>query len=832
MLTTKTPLLRLLPFLFFFAYVFSPTTTASQPVRWNIKVRGSGTTLALHPNNSSTAYVEGDSGKFLITRNGGNTWNIAGNFPVSNVRQIVIHPRDTATIFCASATGGLFRSTEEGTEWIAVITNFGIEGESIVFDPFHPDTMYAGNVLDGKVFKSFDRGIHWNEIGDAGTTITSLAIRPDSVNVLYAGTENGTISQSTDFGTTWINILLTTSSSVPSIVISSVNPLIVFAAATEPVFSGVWKTTNGGIHWFQTPIIPSGHTSVGSLAVRNDNPDIAYAGTFHENNASVYKTFNGGITWNALQNGIEPLSNITCIKVHPMDSAKIWCSIINTTSGVYRLEPPSSCIRGLVKDYKTGDAVKNGFITILSTQDTIQLEETDGAFEFSLYDIDSTFTTSVHAEAYPFYLFNTSVTFFPDSIVHQDLLLKKIPTSYITGSVRDSNDNISLVSDVRLFLKTSLGSYSISRTTDENGTFWFDSLYITHTPIVEYQKIDVHPHQLPYLDTTLQPLVLDSTGMIRNAYVSKADVFLVGADSTNYFSYYITAFRDVGLSSYRWNVYQRGPAPFAQGKLFRKNIVVHFTGNSNTSFLEEELVELQTYLSLGGNLFFTGQNIIESNDSSVFFTNVLPTSFMGNNSSTICKSIFPHEIFGTMQFPTVGSGANNQTSRDNLDTSNIRVRAVLGYGNDASLGVAGIRADSIGNVKSKVMFFGFGFEAIGNALTRKQILQRIVQYFLDTVHSDVRENLLNVPNGFSLEQNFPNPFNASTKVEFHVFKKEFIRLRIVDILGREIATLVNEQLPPGKYSVRWVADNVSGGVYVLTMNSDFFSVTKKLLLLK
>jgi len=830
-LTIKKNLLRNLPFLFFFAYVFFPTTTATQHVRWNLKARSTGTALALHPNNPRTTYIEDDSGNFVITRDGGKTWNITGNVPLLNVRQLVIHPTDTATIFCASASGGLFRSTEEGTEWIAVIPNFGIQGESIVFDPLHPDTMYAGNSINGKVLKSFDRGENWNEGGEAGSTVTSLAIRSDSTNILYAGTTDGTISKSTDFGMTWKIVKPAYAHSIPCIVISKANPLIAYAIALEGALdgTGVWKTTNGGEQWFQTSLQS---ISLHALAIQNDNPNTVYAGTFSENIASVYKTSDGGTTWHTLQNGILPSSSITNIKVHPFDSAKIWCSMINANSGVYRWEPPSAYIRGFVMDNTTGDTVKNGFLTLRSTHDTIQLDKTNGTFEFSLFELDSTFTTSVHAEAYPFYMFNSSVIFFPDSIVRRNFLLQKLPNSYIAGSVLDSNENISLVSDVQLFLKTSLGNYSISRTTDENGTFWFDSLYLTHPPIVEYQNLDIHPHQLPYLDTTLNSLVLDSAGIIRNAFVSKADVFLVGADSINYFSYYTTAFRDLGLSSYRWNVHQRGPAPFAQGKLFRKNIVVYFSGTNNAPFLEEELAGMQTYLSLGGNLFLTGQNIIERNDSSLFFTNVLPVSFLGNNSSTVCKSMFPHEIFGTMQFPTVGSGANNQTSRDNLDSSNIRVRAVLGYGNNASLGVAGIRADSIGNVKSKVMFFGFGFEAIGNALSRKQILQRIVNYFQDTIHADVHEIIFANEKNFSLKQNFPNPFNSITNFEFHILLKEFVRLRVFDVLGREVATLVSEQLLPGNYRIQWNASELPSGVYFFTMNTKSFTTTKKLLLQK
>jgi hypothetical protein len=105
-----------------------------------------------------------------------------------------------------------------------------------------------------------------------------------------------------------------------------------------------------------------------------------------------------------------------------------------------------------------------------------------------------------------------------------------------------------------------------------------------------------------------------------------------------------------------------------------------------------------------------------------------------------------------------------------------------------------------------------------------------------------------IPNGFSLSQNFPNPFNPVTRIKFDIPSTPLssigegpgVRLIIYDILGRVIETLVNEQLKPGTYEVEWSAtggvSNYPSGVYfyklIITDASAPLSITKKIVLIK
>jgi hypothetical protein len=98
-----------------------------------------------------------------------------------------------------------------------------------------------------------------------------------------------------------------------------------------------------------------------------------------------------------------------------------------------------------------------------------------------------------------------------------------------------------------------------------------------------------------------------------------------------------------------------------------------------------------------------------------------------------------------------------------------------------------------------------------------------------------------IPESFRLEQNYPNPFNPVTRIRFdnppsplseRGDRGGFVRLIVFDILGREVAVLVNEQLNPGTYEVEWNADNFPSGVYYYELVSGEFRQTNKMILVK
>ncbi len=101
-----------------------------------------------------------------------------------------------------------------------------------------------------------------------------------------------------------------------------------------------------------------------------------------------------------------------------------------------------------------------------------------------------------------------------------------------------------------------------------------------------------------------------------------------------------------------------------------------------------------------------------------------------------------------------------------------------------------------------------------------------------------------LPTSFMLFQNYPNPFNPLTTLNFDVppmhknppahpgGKGVLVKLVVYDILGREVATLVNEELSPGSYKIVWDASNYASGLYFYKLITDEYTATKKMVLIK
>jgi len=94
------------------------------------------------------------------------------------------------------------------------------------------------------------------------------------------------------------------------------------------------------------------------------------------------------------------------------------------------------------------------------------------------------------------------------------------------------------------------------------------------------------------------------------------------------------------------------------------------------------------------------------------------------------------------------------------------------------------------------------------------------------------ENIENLPVTFQLQQNYPNPFNPSTKITFSLPHSANTSLRVFDMLGREVATLVNGYTASGSHSVQFDATNLASGFYCYKLTSGNFTEVKKMMLVK
>jgi hypothetical protein len=98
--------------------------------------------------------------------------------------------------------------------------------------------------------------------------------------------------------------------------------------------------------------------------------------------------------------------------------------------------------------------------------------------------------------------------------------------------------------------------------------------------------------------------------------------------------------------------------------------------------------------------------------------------------------------------------------------------------------------------------------------------------------TDVEKEKSPLPINFELKQNYPNPFNPTTTIRFSLAEGSFVSLSIVDLLGRQVASVVSQNLPAGTFNATWDATRFPSGIYVVRLQAGSFVATKKVALVR
>jgi uncharacterized delta-60 repeat protein len=98
--------------------------------------------------------------------------------------------------------------------------------------------------------------------------------------------------------------------------------------------------------------------------------------------------------------------------------------------------------------------------------------------------------------------------------------------------------------------------------------------------------------------------------------------------------------------------------------------------------------------------------------------------------------------------------------------------------------------------------------------------------------TSVEDRQVPVPTEYVLFQNYPNPFNPSTTIRFDLPKASLVTLKVYNLLGEEVETLVNERRPAGSYTMNWIAGGLAAGVYLYRLQAGEFTETRKLVIIK
>jgi M6 family metalloprotease-like protein len=340
-----------------------------------------------------------------------------------------------------------------------------------------------------------------------------------------------------------------------------------------------------------------------------------------------------------------------------------------------------------------------------------------------------------------------------------------------------------------------------------------------------------------------------SLDLTKEARIGHPDILIVDDDSgtgkyNDYESYYTSALDSLQLLYNVWDKVSEGDTVFSFSNY---RIMIWYTGDHRTSiFSHADVDSLMSFLDNGGRLFLTSQDVAEalsrSGDSldSIFLADYLHCSLRDDTCTQRLIRGEPGDTVGDTLYIQTYQGAGNQTSKDVLLPIGSAV-PVLKYvlsGWNPTDSVAGLRYQG-GNYK--LVFFGFGFEGINpnGQLYQNHYLSKphfVMQRVLDWLQGytdvfDFEEEYTNRPKTIELFQNHPNPFNPNTSIQFTVNGGQSplrTTLKIYNIRGQLVKTLVDEDKLGGNYALLWDAS----GIYCYKLTAGSSSETKKMVLLK
>ncbi len=301
---------------------------------WFLKsaVGSYGTAINYSPLDHNTIYASVQDSGLIVSTDGGETWKRRSYY--AGAKTITIHPIDGSVFlgFYGYPNDPVLKSNDGGRTFRQVLTSVNFDGEGIVVDPVHPDTMYIGGLSKG-FYMSTDRGETWVNVNAAVGNFCSIAIRPDSTNIIYGGTGAGGIFKSTDLGLSWRLVQSVAGSEVPRIIFSRNSPLIGFASVWGDSIGSLLKTTDGGETW-HTVDLPG--SNPWAIDLNQQNPDTIYVGSFSvpkKTYRTIHRSSDGGTTWTVLSGGLPRSLDCWMLRVLPGDGDAV---LFVGTFGVYK----------------------------------------------------------------------------------------------------------------------------------------------------------------------------------------------------------------------------------------------------------------------------------------------------------------------------------------------------------------------------------------------------------------------------------------------------------------------------------------------------------------
>lgn len=703
-------------------------------------------------------------------------WSWLNSSPQGNVLTEVIR-LNNGYLLSSGRCGTILLSTNGGTNWIVTHkihdTTTSIESIYRVND----NLIFAAS-FDSRILRSTNLGMNWESISRINTSLTNLIeinfIDQNTGFVLF----NNEIFKTTNGGSNWF---LASMIQKPCEDISFINLNTGFAAGGAVIdhfsqSSWVYKTTNSGLNWFELPVPEFGPIP----KVQFINGNTGYISTLF----SMYKTTNTGINWNVINIPVaaNKVTDFIFFDENTAYAGTYNSYFLKTTNGGVNWTSVTipyttfNSYSGIISMYFTN--LSQGFILM---HDHMLFKTENGGLNWT------ELTSSMNL-----YTPLTSIEFLDENNV-------------ILGGWGTTNDFI-----IRKSVNGGLNWVGVIPYNYQNTTgYIYDLDFPTFSTGYAVGSGNSKGYLYKSTNAGSNWLKIDSvsSGTLRKVYFLN--------DNTGFMLGYAGEIFKTTNGGSNWSIFNSG-ITYGLSSIFFVNPVTGYAcggnpvqklfkttdaGNSWNQIYTTTGTTFSSITFINPNTgFITGKNILKTTDAGVTWNNKTPgsliyfqkTFFSSNNTG------YSYGSFGKV-FKTTNTGEN--WGELNMPTE--MFFNDIYFLNDNTGFLVGDQGMILKTTN------GGGNFVIG-----------------------INEPVKNIPSDFLLQQNYPNPFNPVTTIKFSIPENSFVNITIYDILGKVVATLLNENRNPGNYELNWDAGKNSSGVYIYRMTVDGKSLEKKMVLLK
>jgi photosystem II stability/assembly factor-like uncharacterized protein len=762
------------------------------------------------------------------------TWQLAGPTNIGGrITCIALHPTNSNLIYAGAATGGVWKSNDNGTTWSNIFNESSSIG-SLLLDPTNPQTIYVGTgegnpggvaIYPGNgMWRSTDAGQTWMNLGLVTTgQIGKIAIHSSSPNRIFVAAlglyrsktlERG-IYRSTDGGTTWQQVLFVNDTTgACDVMIDSADPNRVIAASwtrhrpltystLKSSSSGLWLSTNGGNVWSRISNGLPVDENVGRtcLASSPSQPNIYYA-LFSDGTGvrGTYRSSNSGTSWSNTSASFGGESQVwynNVISVHPTDPNIILAGMTygykSTDGGAFWSQTAGS----VHVDFHAIEYDKNNPNKIVLGTDGGVFISTNGGNTWSGTGAQSIPITQFYAGTIDFSNPQHLLGGTQDNGTPRTLTGTQNNWSSIYGGdgfyvlVDPTNSN-------RIYAESQWGG--LGYTTD-GGSSFFDGI----------NGIDFNDRtnwSTPVAMNLSSPLTL---------YAGTFRVY----KTTN------------GMEN--WTPISGDLTRGNGGRIGTISTIDASTSNANVVYVGTDDGKVQVTTN-GGTLW---------ND----VTGTLPRRWVTRvtvdpDSAQVCyvtlsgyleyqfqAHIYRTSNFGQTWIP-IGGNLPNIPLNDVVVDPEPRRR--LFVASDAGvLFSTNMGADwfILGNGLPAVPVHDLAFHSPTKKLVAFTHGRSVWSADVSTLTSVEQQSVVE-PTAIQLYQNYPNPFNPSTRIRFTMKDAGHVTLKVFDTIGREVAMVVDGFRESGMHEETFIATSLASGVYFYRLEAGALSATKKLTIVK